>query len=64
MSIAINLVPIGPIPANLLSWLANRLEEVFNRQVVVYFSNILHDTDVKGFNFCQRCRTWLEKASR
>lgn len=31
---------------------------------VMHFSNTLHDTDVKGFNFCQRCQTRLEKASR
>lgn len=35
MSVAISLVPVGLVPANLLSWLADRLGEVFNRRVVV-----------------------------
>ncbi len=29
------LVPIGPVPVDLLAWLADRLGEVFNRTVVV-----------------------------
>jgi archaemetzincin len=35
MSITISLVPIGPVPAGLLPWLADRLREVFSRHVVV-----------------------------
>jgi archaemetzincin len=35
MNIAISLAPVGPVPAELLPWLAKRLEEVFNRPVVV-----------------------------
>jgi archaemetzincin len=31
---------------------------------VMHFSNALHDTDVKGTNFCSRCRGWLEKARK
>jgi archaemetzincin len=35
MSTTIILVPVGPVPADLLPWLADRLEEVFERHVVV-----------------------------
>jgi archaemetzincin len=35
MSVTISLVPIGPVPADLPPWLADRLEEVFSRRVVV-----------------------------
>jgi archaemetzincin len=35
MKEAISLVPIGPVPAELLAWLAGRLEGVFGRHVVV-----------------------------
>ena len=30
-----------------------------DRQCVMHFSNSLHDTDVKGAAFCQRCRNLL-----
>lgn len=39
MSVAINLVPIGPVPANLPAWLADGLGEVFKRRVLVHFSH-------------------------
>jgi archaemetzincin len=35
MNIAVSLATVGPVPAELLPWLAKRLEEVFNRPVVV-----------------------------
>ena len=35
MRTTISLVPIGPVSAELLLWLADRLGEVFGRQVVL-----------------------------
>lgn len=35
MRFTISLVPIGPVPADLLPWLADRLGEVFSRRVGV-----------------------------
>lgn len=34
MSATITLIPIGPVPADILSWLANRLTEILGRNIV------------------------------
>ncbi len=31
-----------------------------NRRCVMYFSNSIYDTDVKGYDFCPRCRAKLK----
>lgn len=50
------LVPIGPLP--------DGLHHCPNLKCVMHFAKRLHDTDVKGYDFCPRCRPLLEELAR
>ena len=40
------------------------LSHCANPQCVMHFSNTLHDTDIKGFDFCSRCLNRLKISKR
>jgi hypothetical protein len=69
----ITLVPIGEVKASALETLGKSLTEVSGQRTrdglehcsnpicVMHFSNSLHDTDLKGWQFCPACQARLNQ---